>query len=92
MKFTHRIRVLGRELQVKSTTPPERVREIETFVNDKVAEVAGSIMGGDMQVVAILTMMNMAEAHLTLASKQEEANQHGNEKVCKLLRQIDECR
>jgi len=92
VKFTHRIRVLGRELQVKSTTPPERVREIETLVNDKVAEVAGSIMGGDMQVVAILAMMNMAEAYLTLASKQEEADQLGKEKVCRLLRQIDECR
>ena len=92
MKFTHRIRVLGRELQVKSTTPPERVREIETFVNDKVAEVADSFMGGDMQVVAILAMMNMAEAYLTLASKQEEADQQGNEKVCRLLQQMDEFR
>lgn len=92
MKFTHRIRVLGRELQVKSTTPPERVREIEAFVNGKVAEVAGSIMGGDLQVMAILTMMNMAEAYLILVSKQEDADQLGNEKVCRLLRQIDECR
>jgi cell division protein ZapA len=85
----HRIRVLGRELQVRSSAPPETVREIEAFVNGKLSEVSASVTGGDTQVVAILTLMTIAEAHLSLLKEQEASHQLGAERVTRLLQKLD---
>ncbi|KAF0217547.1 MAG: hypothetical protein FD174_3226 [Geobacteraceae bacterium] len=90
MNSSHRIRVFGRELQVKSLAPPESVREVEAFVNGKLAEVAATVRGGDSQVVAILALMNISEAYLALAREHELCRQHGKERVSRLLKQIDD--
>ncbi|MCM2358917.1 MAG: cell division protein ZapA [Geobacteraceae bacterium] len=81
----HRIRVLGRELQVRSTALPETVQEIEALVNGKLSEVASSVTGGDTQIVAILTLMTLAEEYLSLRSEYEAVRQHDAERVAKLL-------
>jgi len=85
----HRIRVLGRELQVRSSAPPEQVRDIETFVNGKLSEVTGSLKGGDPQLVSILTLMNIAEAYLSLVRDREEELQHEAERVKILLQKLE---
>jgi cell division protein ZapA (FtsZ GTPase activity inhibitor) len=81
--------VLGRDLQVRSTTLPEKVKEIEDFVNGKLAEVAASVTGGDSHVVAILTLMTLAEAYLSLVREQEALQQHCQEKISRLLEKLD---
>ncbi|SNB46339.1 cell division protein ZapA [Geobacter sp. DSM 9736] len=86
---SHRIRVLGRELLVKSEAPPEKVREVEAFVNDKISEVAASVKGGDPQIVAVLALLNIAEAYLDLFSKYEVSKRQ-EEKLSDLLQRIDD--
>ena len=81
--------MLGRELQVISETPPERVRDIEAFVNKRIADVAASTKAGDVQGVIILAMMNLAEAHLALCNKQERTEKQTAEKIASLIREID---
>jgi cell division protein ZapA len=85
----HRIRVLGRELQVRSAALPETVQEIEAFVNSKLTGVAASVTGGDSQVVAILTLMTIAEAYLSLVKEQEASRQHEAELLNGLLQKFD---
>jgi cell division protein ZapA len=85
----HRIRVLGRELQVKSTTTLESVLEAETYVNERVAEVAASVTGGDSQVVAILALMTLAEEHLSSVRKQESDRCIDAERLNHLLDKLD---
>ena len=89
MSSVHRIKVLGRELQVRSATLPEKVKEIEDFVNGKLAEVSASVTGGDSNVVAILTLMTLAEAYLSLAREQEALQQHCQERISRLLEKLD---
>lgn len=89
MSSVHRIRVLGRELQVRSTALPETVQDIEKFVNGKLSEVAASVTGGDSQVVTILTLMTIAEAYLSLLGEQESLRQHGVERVTRLLQKLE---
>jgi len=84
----HRIRILGRELQVRSDAPAEQVRSIETFVNARLAEVAGSLKGSDPQLVAILTLMNIAEEYLSLAKGQEGAELQETERLMSLLQKL----
>ena len=90
MSSLHRIRVLGRELQVRSSALPETVRDIEVFVNGRLAEVAASIKGSDPQLVAILTLMNIVEEHLSLVREYEISRQHEAERFTMLLKKLDD--
>lgn len=89
MNSLHRIRVLGRELQVRSSASPESVQEIETFVNSKLSGVAASVTGGDSQVVAILTLMTLAEAYLSLVKEQNASRQQETERLNRLLQKFE---
>jgi len=82
---SHRVRVLGRELQVRSTASAESVREVETFVNEKLKEVAASINASDTQIIAILTLMNIAESYLTLARENDMLRREGNARISRIL-------
>ena len=90
MSSLHRIRILGRELQVRSEASSDQVRDIEAFVNDKLAEVAGSLKGSDPQLVAILTLMNIAEAYLSLVRAREGLRQQEAERIRHLLQRLDD--
>ncbi len=89
MKGSHCIRILGRELQVRSSATPESVQEIEAFVNEAVERVESRVKGGDRLGVAILTLMTMAEEYLALAKKHERST-GDTDQVVQLIRTIDE--
>ena len=89
MNSSHRVRVLGRELQVRSMAPADSVREVETFVNGKLAEVAASVKTADPQIVAILTLMNIAESYLALAKENDAYRQQGSERISRILYELE---
>ena len=66
MKTSHRIRVLGREIQVKSSASAESVREVEAYLNERAAEVAVSLPNADQQLVSLLVLLNVTESYLAL--------------------------
>ena len=88
MSTLHRIRVLGREIQVKSTASRDTVREVESFVNEKIAEVAALARGGDTQAVAVLTLMNIAEEYLSLVKAYNSNKRLDDERICRLLERV----
>ncbi len=81
--------MLGRELQVRSMASAESVREVEAFVNKKLAEVAASVKTTDSQIIAILTLMNIAESYLALASENDAYRKQGSERISKLLYKLE---
>jgi cell division protein ZapA (FtsZ GTPase activity inhibitor) len=83
--YSHRVKVLGRELQVRSTATADSVREVETFVNEKLKEVAASVNTSDTQIVAILALMNIAESYLALTKGHDDHLREGNERISRLL-------
>ena len=86
---SYRLRILGRELQVRSSASPETVQEVEAFVNEMVARVESRVRGGDSLGVAILALLTLAEEHLSVIRKQDCSND-GAEQVTGLIRAIDE--
>jgi cell division protein ZapA len=66
VKPSHRISVLGREIQVKSAASAESVREVETYLNERAAEVALSLPNADQQLIALLVLLNTTESYLAL--------------------------
>ena len=88
MKSVHRIQVLGRELQVKSSAPEATVREIETFINKKVAEVSVNLPNSDQQLVTLLTLLNVSESYLTIkkdALAEKDVSRGAMERLLKKL-------
>jgi len=86
----HRIRVLGRELQVRSTASSERVRQIEAYVNCTIAEIEASTRINDLQVVAILALLNITESYLDISSQSAEYHKAAKERLSRLLHHIED--
>lgn len=72
MKKSHAVTVLGRALSVKSSAPPERVQEIESFVNSRLQEIGGALKSGDAQLVLMLALLNTAEELLEIRAAHTE--------------------
>ncbi|QXE90801.1 cell division protein ZapA [Geomonas subterranea] len=89
MIATHSIRVLGRELQVKSVATPEHVAQVEALVNEKLAEAEAKVSGGDTQLVVILALMNLAEACLDARKQLVEEQRTCSERVAGLIERLD---
>lgn len=71
MKTSHIVRVLGREISVRSSAPAERVQAVETFVNNRLQEIGSALKSGDAQLVLSLALLNTAEETLNLRDQQE---------------------
>jgi len=70
MKTAHLVRVLGREISVRSSAPAERVQAVESFVNDRLQEIGSALKSGDAQLVLTLALLNTVEEMLTLRDMQ----------------------
>jgi cell division protein ZapA len=86
---THTIRVLGRELQVKNSSSSEHVTQVEALVNEKLAEADAATNGGDSQIVAILALLNIAEAYLALKQERNEEQRSNRERISGLIGRLD---
>ncbi|AJE03808.1 cell division protein ZapA [Geobacter pickeringii] len=89
MKSSHRIKVLGKEITVRSSASPEQVQKIESLVNRKLAEAQASVPVGDPQIPVILALMNLAEGYVALAQAAEEQRELERAEIIRLSRRID---
>lgn len=89
MISTHSIRVLGRELQLKSASTPEHVAKVEALVNEKLAEAGAAVSSGDSQVVVILAMMHLAEACLSAQKETEKERCATSERISELIGRLE---
>lgn len=90
MNSSHRVKVLGREVQVRSTASPEQVREIEAFVNETIAELQESMKTTDPQLIAILALLNLGESCLVQSREGSGTERLVREKISHLIRRIDD--
>lgn len=90
MNSSHRVKVLGREVQVRSTASPEQVREVETFVNDTIVELQESMKTADPQLIAILALLNLGESFLLQSRERSRMERLIHERVSRLISLIDE--
>lgn len=86
--WSHRVTILGREFQVKSPVPPEKVTEIEQFVNDRLYDVAAKVTDADAQAVASLAMLNLAGDYLRLLEESKQ-QMHGAERLKDLIQRVE---
>jgi len=71
LKAGHSVRVLGREISVRSSAPAEKVHAVETFVNGRLQEIGSALKSGDAQLVLSLALLNTTEEMLDLRASRE---------------------
>jgi cell division protein ZapA (FtsZ GTPase activity inhibitor) len=86
---SHRVSVLGREFQVKSPDMPEKVAEIEKFVNARLAVVSAAVAGVDLQAVVSLALLNLAGDYLTLVEEYESLQRADSERLNRIINRMD---
>jgi cell division protein ZapA len=89
LKTTHRIRVLGREIVVRSSASAEDVQEVEAYVNKRIEEVAVSLPNADQQLVSLLTLLNITESYLALRRGEPSGSDDLQETSDRILSKID---
>ena len=89
MNSSHRVKVLGREVQVRSTASPEQVREVEAFVNDTIVELQESMKTADPQLIAILALLNLGESFLVQSRESSRMEGLVHDRVSRLISLID---
>ena len=82
--------MLGRELQLRSTASPERVRQIESYVNATIAEIEASTRINDQQVIVILALLNIAESYMEISWKSSESDRADNDRLSRLLHRVED--
>lgn len=88
MKTSHVVRVLGREISVRSSATAERVQEVETFVNDRLQEIGSALKSGDAQLVLTLALLNTAEEMLNLR-ELKESEQAVEDKLRGIIKRLE---
>jgi len=89
VKVSHRIQILGREIQVKSSASVESVREVEDYLNERSAEVALSLPNADQQLIALLILLNTTESYLALRRGEPSGGAGFQQAVDSMIDKID---
>ncbi|HEY3309127.1 MAG TPA: cell division protein ZapA [Desulfuromonadaceae bacterium] len=71
MKSAHSVRILGREISVRSSASAEKVQTVEAFVNNKLQEIGAALKSGDAQLVLTLALLNTVEELFDLRAASE---------------------
>lgn len=90
MSSLHRVKVFGREVQVRSSASAAEVREVESYVNDTIAQVQTSLKTTDFQILAIMALLNIAESFLLQSRECSQQEHFVRDKVSRLTQHIDE--
>ena len=89
MKQTVQVTILGQQYMVKSTVPPEEVRKVADFVNDRLKEVATASTTVDSLNTAVLALLNVSGSYLRL-SDQRSTEQQLEERIRRLVLRLEE--
>jgi len=84
----HLVTVLGREIPVRSAAPEEKVREVEAFVNARIATIHAHLTTADPQLLVTLALLNLAESFLE-QQKQQAVSGTADKKISAILERLD---
>lgn len=90
MSSLHRVRVFGRDVQVRSTASEEEVRKVESYVNEMIDNLQSSMKTSDFQILSIMALLNIAESFLLTSQEYSRFESAVRDRVSRLTQHIDE--
>jgi cell division protein ZapA len=89
LKQAVQVTILGQQYMVKSAAPPEEIRKVADFVNDRLEEVATASKTADSLNAAVLALLNVSGSYLRL-SEQGPTDQQLEERIRHLLVRLEQ--
>ena len=89
MKQTVQVTILARQYTIKSEVPPEEVRRVAAFINDKIEEMTAGSHVADTLDATVLTLLNITGAYLRLNENGGEFCTGARERLELLLRRLE---
>lgn len=88
MSHSVRVRVQGRDYNLRSQQDPEQVQKVADFVEEQLAEIAraGSV---DSQDALALTLMNLAGQYLQLRDSAGQVDPEQEKRLERLLHRLE---
>jgi cell division protein ZapA (FtsZ GTPase activity inhibitor) len=80
---------MGREFVVKSPASPEKVSEIEQFLNNRLDGVAKVVAVGDTQAVVSLALLNLAGEYMSQREEWDRKVKESSERLTSLISKMD---
>ena len=79
-----RVQVFGSEYRIASDTDPEHIREVASYIDQKMREIASALALRNRSTVAILTAVNLAEELFKIEEESRLMNRISREKADQL--------
>lgn len=79
-----RVQVFGSEYRIASDTDPEHIREVASYIDQKMREIASALALRNRATVAILTAVNLADELFKIEEESRLMNRISREKADQL--------
>ena len=79
-----RVQVFGSEYRIASDIDPEHIREVASYIDQKMREIASALALRNRSTVAILTAVNLADELFKIEEESRLMNRISREKADQL--------
>lgn len=83
-----RVQVFGSEYRIASDTDPEHIREVASYIDQKMREIASALALRNRSTVAVLTAVNLADELFKIEEENRRMNRISREKADQLADSI----
>ena len=84
-----RVSIAGTEFSVRTDAKPKYVRELATYVEDKMSEAKGTGRGMSTQTLVLLAAMSIADDLKQLQAEQREFRREVRERSKQILKTLE---
>lgn len=84
-----RVQIFGSEYRIASDTDPEHIREVASYIDQKMREVASALALRTRSTVAILTAVNLADELFKIEKEGRQIDRISREKADQLADSVN---
>ncbi len=84
-----RVQIFGSEYRVASDTDPEHIREVASYIDQKMREIASALALRNRSTVAVLTAVNLADELFKIEEESRRMNRLSREKADQLADSVN---
>lgn len=84
-----RVQIFGSEYRIASDTDPEHIREVASYIDQKMREVASALALRTRSAVAILTAVNLADELFKIEKEGRQIDRISREKADQLADSVN---
>lgn len=79
-----RVQIFGSGYRIASDTDPEHIREVASYIDQKMREVASALALSNRSIVAVLTAVNLADELFKIEEESRQMDRISREKADQL--------